>query len=108
MADQQNDQQDFGQRQMYQGNWQCAGCGAEITELPFEPSGDRPIYCRPCHQNMRQNRDSRDQDRRPRQMYQGNWECSGCGAEIKELPFEPNGTQPIYCRDCYMAKRQER
>lgn len=25
------------QRQMYKGNWQCAKCGAEITELPFEP-----------------------------------------------------------------------
>jgi len=36
------------QRRMYQGNWKCADCGKEITELPFEPSPDRPIYCRDC------------------------------------------------------------
>ena len=40
-------------RQMYQGNWKCSECGAEITELPFEPSGDRPLYCRECHAKRR-------------------------------------------------------
>lgn len=43
-----------------------------------------------------------------RPMQKGNWKCSECGAEIKELPFEPDGTRPIYCRDCYRKKRQER
>lgn len=49
-----------------------------------------------------------DQDRPQRQMYQGDWKCSECGIEIKELPFEPDGTRPIYCRDCYRKRRQER
>jgi len=54
-----NDQNDsFGQRQMYQGDWTCSECGAEIKELPFEPEGDRPLYCRDCH---RKRRDSRRQ-----------------------------------------------
>ncbi len=54
------DQQNFtGQRQMYQGNWQCSECGAEITELPFEPDGTRPIYCRACHQKRRAQRPRR-------------------------------------------------
>lgn len=43
-------------RQMYQGNWKCSECGAEITELPFEPSGDRPLYCRDCHAKRRDQR----------------------------------------------------
>jgi len=43
-------------RKMYQGNWKCADCGKEITELPFEPSGDRPIYCRDCHAKRRPQR----------------------------------------------------
>ncbi len=43
-------------RQMYQGNWKCSECGAEITELPFEPSGDRPLYCRDCHAKRRNQR----------------------------------------------------
>lgn len=25
----------------------CAECGVE-TEVPFRPSGDRPVYCRDC------------------------------------------------------------
>lgn len=49
-----------------------------------------------------------NQNQPQRQMYQGDWKCSECGAEIKELPFEPDGTRPIYCRDCYRKKRQER
>ncbi|MEA3464115.1 MAG: CxxC-x17-CxxC domain-containing protein [Patescibacteria group bacterium] len=44
---------------MFQGNWTCAKCGAAITELPFEPDGERPLYCRDCHRQMRQNRPRR-------------------------------------------------
>jgi CxxC-x17-CxxC domain-containing protein len=46
---------DFPQRQMFKGNWKCAECGAEITELPFQPdpSPERPLYCRECHQKRR-------------------------------------------------------
>ncbi|MGE5372782.1 MAG: zinc-ribbon domain containing protein [Solirubrobacterales bacterium] len=25
----------------------CASCGVE-TQVPFQPSGDRPVYCRDC------------------------------------------------------------
>jgi len=32
-------------RQMYPAV--CAECGKE-TEVPFEPRGDRPVYCRDC------------------------------------------------------------
>ncbi len=47
---------DFAPREMVKGSWKCADCGAEITELPFEPSGDRPIYCRDCHSKRRAQR----------------------------------------------------
>ena len=47
---------DFGPRKMYQGNWKCADCGTAITELPFEPSEDRPLYCRECHSKRRPRR----------------------------------------------------
>lgn len=36
-----------GPRQMYPA--QCASCGKE-TEVPFQPRGDRPVYCRDCFQ----------------------------------------------------------
>ena len=47
---------DFPPRETVKGNWKCADCGKEITELPFEPSGDRPIYCRDCHAKRRPQR----------------------------------------------------
>lgn len=49
---------DRGPRQMVQGNWTCSDCGKEITELPFMPSGDRPITCRDCHMKNRPARPS--------------------------------------------------
>ncbi|HBH46952.1 MAG TPA: hypothetical protein DDX47_06360 [Candidatus Jacksonbacteria bacterium] len=45
--------QQFGPATMVQGNWNCSKCNAEITELPFEPDGTRPVYCRDCHRSMR-------------------------------------------------------
>jgi len=44
------------QRKMYQGNWKCSQCGAEITELPFEPDPARleQLLCRECHRQKRQ------------------------------------------------------
>jgi len=44
----------------------------------------------------------------PRQMFQGNWKCSGCGADITELPFEPAEGRDIFCKDCYRKNRQSR
>lgn len=31
----------------------CATCGKPITELPFQPSPDRPVYCRECNAQRR-------------------------------------------------------
>ena len=33
------------QREMHPAT--CADCGVE-TQVPFRPSGDRPVYCRDC------------------------------------------------------------
>ncbi|HEY8910471.1 MAG TPA: zinc-ribbon domain containing protein [Desulfosporosinus sp.] len=38
------------QRQMFPAV--CANCGVQ-TEVPFQPSGDKPVYCRECFQSMR-------------------------------------------------------
>ncbi|MBS4759280.1 MAG: zinc-ribbon domain containing protein [Clostridium sp.] len=29
----------------------CSACGCETT-VPFEPKGDRPVYCSDCYRNM--------------------------------------------------------
>lgn len=40
----------FGQREMHKAI--CADCGEEC-EVPFKPSGDRPVYCRECFRKRR-------------------------------------------------------
>jgi len=39
-----------GPRQMYPTI--CTACGKE-TEVPFQPRGDKPVYCRECFQDKR-------------------------------------------------------
>ncbi|MCX6759345.1 MAG: hypothetical protein NT012_02170 [Candidatus Nealsonbacteria bacterium] len=47
----------FRPRETVKGNWKCSDCGVEITELPFEPAQDRPIYCKECWSKRRPKRD---------------------------------------------------
>lgn len=93
-------------RQMYQVDIQCAECGTQINELPFEPSGDKPVYCSNCLRARRNNRDDRRGGMRPqRQMFQVNVNCAECGTHISELPFNPSGDRPVYCFNCNKARR---
>jgi len=39
----------------------CAGCGQQTT-VPFEPRGDRPVFCKSCYQAQ----SGGGNDRRPR------------------------------------------
>jgi CxxC-x17-CxxC domain-containing protein len=40
-------------RQMFPAK--CAECGKD-TEVPFEPRGDRPVYCSDCYRKVRMGR----------------------------------------------------
>jgi len=40
-----------GQRQMY--TVVCAQCGKE-TQVPFQPRGDKPVYCSDCFRSQKQ------------------------------------------------------
>mgnify|MGYP001607811571 CR=1 FL=1 len=102
-------------RQMYDVDLTCSKCGAHISQLPFQPSGDRPVYCSDCNRAYRQDRrpsgggssfggGSRG-PRAPRQMYQVNLTCATCGTPITELPFEPRGDKPVYCPTCLRSQR---
>ena len=101
---------DQGDRQMYDVNEKCAECGAAITQLPFQPSGDKPLYCTNCLRARRQN--SRGgggmgggMSRGPRQMYDVDIKCAECGTQITQLPFQPSGDRPVYCFDCNKNRR---
>lgn len=41
------------ERQMYEVV--CDGCGC-TTQVPFQPRGDKPVYCRDCFERNRQSR----------------------------------------------------
>jgi CxxC-x17-CxxC domain-containing protein len=45
---------------------------------------------------------SRDYNSAPRQMYPA--VCSSCGKQT-EVPFQPRTDKPVYCRDCFQARR---
>jgi len=42
----------FGPREMHKAK--CSECGAEC-EVPFKPSGDRPVYCKECFRKKNPN-----------------------------------------------------
>lgn len=97
----------------------CDQCGRDC-EVPFKPSGDKPIYCSDCFESKRDDggRDSRGgrferRDRRPsfdrggfrdreeKQMFSA--VCDQCGQEC-EVPFKPSSNKPIFCSKCFEAK----
>jgi CxxC-x17-CxxC domain-containing protein len=39
-----------GSREMFSAT--CASCGKE-AQVPFQPTGDRPVYCSACYQDHR-------------------------------------------------------
>jgi CxxC-x17-CxxC domain-containing protein len=41
-------------------------------------------------------------DRPPRQMYDAT--CADCG-RTAQVPFQPTGSRPVYCNDCFRARR---
>jgi len=56
MAFQDKQQGGFAPRQMFDVssmNLKCAECQTPITELPFQPDANRPVYCRDCNQKRR-------------------------------------------------------
>jgi CxxC-x17-CxxC domain-containing protein len=42
-------------------------------------------------------------DRGPREMFSAT--CSNCGKEA-QVPFKPSGSKPVYCSDCFNARRR--
>lgn len=73
----------------------CAECG-NATQVPFKPSGDRPVYCRDCFSKRRGNDRGGFSSRGPREMHDA--VCATCGAPT-QVPFKPTEGRPVYCRE---------
>ncbi len=51
------------------------------------------------------NRSNQGGQRRPVELHKVT--CSKCKKET-EVPFKPDGTRPVYCRECYQQNKPSR
>lgn len=77
----------------------CRECGAEFVFSSSEQAfyaekgfQNEPGRCSNCRTNRRV------ANRGERQMF--DVICDECGATT-QVPFQPRGDRPVYCRDCY-------
>ena len=90
----------------------CVDCGAEFTFTSGEQEfyaqkgfQNKPNRCPDCRQARKASRADGGGERRnftARQMFSTT--CSSCGGPA-EVPFQPRGDKPVYCRDCFQKMR---
>ncbi|WP_031515989.1 zinc-ribbon domain containing protein [Desulfofalx alkaliphila] len=90
----------------------CKDCGNDFTFTAgeqefyaakgFENEPARCPHCRNARKQQARKQGNGFRSRGPRQMYAV--VCAQCGVET-EVPFEPSGNRPVYCRDCFNASR---
>lgn len=91
-------EQEDSTRQMFDAT--CSNCG-NPAQVPFQPTSDRPVYCRDCFRQVRGGRGgstSGGGDRGDRPMYDAT--CAECG-QPTQVPFKPTEGRPVYCREHY-------
>ncbi|EAX46783.1 conserved hypothetical protein [Thermosinus carboxydivorans Nor1] len=87
----------------------CKDCGAEFVftageqefyaEKGFE---NEPARCRSCREAKRRQREGGEAAPQ-REMHEV--VCAQCGVTT-QVPFKPRNDRPVYCRDCFNARRQ--
>ena len=94
----------------------CSDCGKAfpftVEEQEFFASKgytNEPKRCPICRQNRRSERYGGNggggggmSRGGPRQMFPA--VCAQCGKET-QVPFQPRGDKPVYCRDCYVKSK---
>lgn len=78
----------------------CSDCGKEC-EVPFRPTGDRPIFCSSCfgkRGSMSLSRPGARSYIEHKRMFKA--VCDKCGNKC-EVPFRPTGGKPVYCSQCF-------
>lgn len=100
----------------------CTTCGTDFTftgeeqEFYFTKGFQEPKKCKPCRDAAKQARGGGGGGGRggygggnrgggfgaPREMFDA--VCAGCGVQT-QVPFQPKGSKPVYCRDCFQASR---
>lgn len=85
----------------------CDECG-DFCEVPFKPSGSKPVYCHNCFKKN----GSKDAARFEEKVYRSRdftrdskpamhkAICDECG-DFCEVPFKPNSNKPVFCKNCF-------
>ena len=88
----------------------CRDCGAEFDFTAGEQAfyaekgfQNEPSRCKACREARTANGGARRDDSRPREMYDAI--CAECGKPTK-IPFIPKNDRPVYCSECYQARRE--
>lgn len=95
----------------------CVDCGGQFVfsageQRFYEQKGfaNKPNRCPDCRSARKAMRAQNggasgggggDRPSRPREMFQAT--CSNCG-QVAEVPFNPRGDKPVYCRDCFASR----
>jgi len=88
----------------------CKECGSEFVFTAGEQEfyaekgfQNEPARCKSCRDKRKAgNRRTNGDNGSRREMYDA--VCAACGAPTK-VPFEPKNDRPVYCSDCYQARR---
>jgi len=91
---------------------QCADCGTPFTfsaedQEFFRSKGftNEPKRCPSCRQARKSERNGGSSYESRRQLFPA--VCAECSKDT-EVPFEPRGDRPVYCRDCYRKVKPSR
>jgi len=85
----------------------CVDCGNSFAFTTGEQEffamkgfTNKPTRCTDCRA-VRKARQPQTSSVGRREMFRAT--CSQCG-NVAEVPFQPRGDKPVYCRDCFAAR----
>ncbi len=91
----------------------CVDCGQQFVfsggeKRFYETKGfqNKPNRCQSCRAARKQSRAQNSEGgaaggQRIREMFTAT--CSNCGG-VAEVPFNPRGDKPVFCRDCFASR----
>lgn len=88
----------------------CSDCGQDFTftaadQAFFQERGySTPKRCKPCRMAKKNDQGGGSGSRSSSSSQGTPVICSGCG-QPTTVPFEPRGDRPVFCRDCYQARK---